>query len=228
MFLQSGAFSQNPAQLACWPVKPKQLDEIRGRPARRSGEAAGRGHAPPGRSLSGAPPALPPSSVNVLGNRTLGGAGAGRSGPGADPHPCRPRHCHRCRISARPQLSRRADLEEMAGNLMDNACTNGRGAGSRCAIAEGARVWFWRWKMTGPACRRRSAAGLASVEKDWTKPNRARDWARPSSAIFRKHGLCPGSPPELGGLKTRLTLPPSRGPKDRVNDSLDNVGAGSG
>ena len=74
--------------------------------------------------------------VDVLGNRTQVGAGAGRSGPRARPHPCRARHRDRCGMSARCSISAASarTWKRWLGNLIDNACKWARapGAGARC------------------------------------------------------------------------------------------------
>ena len=63
-------------------------------------------------------------ALDVLGNRTAGRAGARRSGARAAPHPCRAAiSTSTCDCPAALAFrGERQDLEEMAGNLIDNAC----------------------------------------------------------------------------------------------------------
>ena len=78
----------------------------------------------------------------------------------------------------------RQDLEEMAGNLMDNACKWARAQGAGAGRARKAPVWILTVEDDGPGLTPEERSRVGNGAKDWTKAYPAPGWAWPSCAIF--------------------------------------------
>ena len=77
----------------------------------------------------------------------------------------------------------RQDLEEMLGNLIDNACKWARRR-VRVRCERTAAGWSDGSRMTGRACRPNSVPRWASGGNGWTKAYRGPGWGWPSCGIF--------------------------------------------
>ena len=127
-------------------------------------------------------------------------------------HPCRARHRHDvdCPRDDLYFRGERQDLEEMAGNLMDNACKWADAPVRVRRARHGGRLVFSRWRMTGRACRaeQRSQVGERGERLDESVPGSGL-----GLAIVRDISKLYGGFPRAGGqfhwaaLLARLELP---------------------
>ena len=120
-----------------------------------------------------------------------------------------------CPSGARFQ-GERQDLEEMLGNLLDNASKWARSQGQPAVDAAAAADGDGRaigsksaWRMTGRASPPSSSPSPSRAAGVWTRPSPAPASATPSSPIWPIATAASSSwpAPEAGGLSARLTLP---------------------
>ena len=156
------------------------------------------------------PRARAAGSLDVLGNRTQVSAGAGRSFPRDRAHPCRARHHDRMRMSADELYFRgeRQDLEEMLGNLIDNACKWARArVRVRCERTAGRLVLTVEDDGPGLSAEQRGQVGAAG-RKAGRKRSGVGTGAGHRPGYFQAlRGIFRAGGQSLGGLLARLELP---------------------